>query len=148
HGTPWRAVEPPDGTFTAKLPGVRLFERKGETSMTWTSMAGHTQCMIQEFRDAHYSAANAAAFLRDYPNPGSTGIHGKGVESSTVQSGRFTGRSVRIEGLAHPGNTPVVHLARAFVADGRLYVVSANAAQGQLNTSIANEFFNSFELKK
>lgn len=146
EGTPWRAVEPPDGSFTAKLPGVRLFERKGPTTMTWTSMAGHTQCMIQEFREAHYSAANAATFLKDYPNPGAAGIDGKVVESSVVSSGAFTGRSVRIEGTVR--HSPVVQIARAFVADGRLYLLSANAKQGELNSAIADEFFNSFQLKK
>ena len=145
---PWRTVEPPDGSFTARMPGVRLFERKGPTTMTWTSMAGHTQCMIQEFRDPHYSAAGAREYLRDYPHPGNVDINGKVVESGVVQSGPFTGKSVRIEGVVTAARTPVVYLSRVFVADGRLYVLSANAKPDELNTKIANEFFNSFQLKK
>ena len=146
--TPWRTVNPADGSFTAKLPGVRLFERSGPTTTTWTSMAGHTQCMIQEFRDPHYSAAKAEETLRHYGDPRSADIDGKLVESSMIQSGPYAGKSVRIEGVVTAAKTPVVYLARVFVTDGRLYIVSANGKPGELNTAIADQFFNSFQLKK
>jgi len=148
EATPWRNIEPPDGSFTAKMPGVRLFERKGPTTVTWTGMAGHTQCMIQEFRDPQYTAAKAEETLRHYGDPRSADIDGKLVESGVVQSGPYTGKSVRIEGVVTAARTPVVYLSRVFVADGRLYILSANGKPGELNTAIADEFFQSFQLKK
>ena len=104
--------------------------------------------MIQEFRDPHYAEAKGADYLRDFPHPGNIDIDGKVVESGVVQSGPFTGKSVRIEGVVTAARTPVVYLSRAFVTDGRLYILSANAKQGELNTAIADQFFNSFQLKK
>jgi hypothetical protein len=151
-GDPWVAFHAPDGSFSIEFPygaPVTRHLEHGVIRRTDYSTYSGASCtfMVQVFEnDPRYAAARAAEILRDYPNPEASGIVGSVVREAPVQLGPYTGREVRIEGTVSAAPGLVTKVARAFVTDGRLYVVSSTGGPGTPLSEATQRFLDSFRI--
>lgn len=149
QATPWHTYKAPDGSFSIDFPFTAPTQIDRPTSTMWSTFNGRDQFTVQVFRDPKYAAANAAEALRDYPNPAAAGIEGKVTFASMMHLGAVTGRAVRIDGVFLPNRVPVIQIARAFVTDGRLYLLTVNTTGGgRPVTPLSKRFFSSFQILK
>ena len=129
---------------------MTMKEGPGSTRQRFTSFLPEKrgQFMVEVWSDAKYSIKSAPEVLRDYPNPRAGGIDGKVVEAKDVKGGRYPGREVLIEGTGGPRAKPirVKQRSRAYIADGRLYVLTVDATGGRPIPFEADHFFESFAI--
>jgi hypothetical protein len=100
--------------------------------------------MVQVFEGDRYRREEAAALLKDYPDPRAAGGDGRVVSSSSLQMAGYPGRAVRIEGTTK--GSSVVLLERAYVGNGRMFVVTVAATPGRMLAWNAEEFLDSFKI--
>jgi hypothetical protein len=148
----WCTFRAPDGQFRVMFSEGRPSSRQlthGDIRRTdyWRSAGGAT-FFVQVFESNRYSTDHSDEILRDYPTPASGGIEGKIVEESSIRLGRYLGRAVRIEGTTHAASGRVVLAQRAYVTDGRLYLVTAASAPGKPLSPLSDRFLASFALLK
>jgi hypothetical protein len=129
-------------SFPISPPHIRYLGRRTDYSQN----DGRNTFMVEVVDDPMYSLDRAAKILRDYPNPGASGIHGRVVASSPLTMPGAVGREVRIEGTINSARGKVTELTDAYVTNGRLYLVTVAAAPGYPLASQARQFLDSFQI--
>jgi hypothetical protein len=140
----------PDSSFAVLFPDARPEVRRLMVLQTphvdYASYVDHTTFMVEPYEDEQYRVDSTESMFRNYPNPGASGITGTVVCQSRVRMGRFLGKSVRVEGTWTRSGARALEIVRAFVTDGRMYLVSATAMPDSQLSSRAAPFLDSFRL--
>jgi hypothetical protein len=149
----WHHFRPHDGSFSVDFPAgdpIMFKEGPGSKRQRYTTFLSEDrgQFMVEVWTDPKYTIQRAAEELRDYPNPGAAGINGKVVEARNLKAGRYPGREVLMKGTGGPPAKPlqITQRSRAYVGEGRLYVVIVDATGGRPIPPEADHFFESFAI--
>lgn len=164
----WYPYEARDGAFRVRFPGNTPLTRGPEPMITWgvtgeedanfalrpsDELAVAKTCsvyvrgavfMIAVIETNRKEPKFTADALDDYPDMKAAGIDGKIVSNSDIQMGPYVGRATRMEGSVDGGL--VIHVERALVAGGRIFVATVVTKPGRALPEIAGQFLDSFEI--
>lgn len=146
--TRWVEYQAPDGSFSVRFPdespSVREMFPGNVTRTDYSVFKGDNTFMITVYVRPQYDPEKAAALLKDYPNPESGGVKGRVVSTSSLRMAGYPGREVRIEGAVKGGS--VVQIVRAYVAKGRMFLVTVATAPNERLSRDAEAFLDSFKI--
>ncbi len=149
--TQWYPFLPPDRSFKVDFPDGPPITRNldGDSNRTdYDRFTTRGSFVVEVFEGRQYSSDRAPELLRDYPNPASGGITGSVTQSSALRMGPYPGREVRIEGKSGTSSQPVVTYNRAYITNGRGYLVTAAGTPEKLDAADVHRFLESFAILK